>query len=210
MSYASIAQLAQDAAFQDRVRVCAYIECQEHLDDPDHLDWSNVAYDTLRGAENVMDAYIRIVARTPAIADAAGDPPDQSQISDEDIQVAVGENFPMVASMWYMPNGQGFTAAYDPDWEPPPTSGVSGIDPTTGVYNTATDVTISGFGLTGTTSVNIGADCQNLVVVDDATVTATVPYALDPGTYDVLVTVGDVTLTSPVAFTVAVEPLEAP
>src|SRR6516162_3652620 len=104
MSYADIAALAQDQAFQDRVKVCATIECQSRLDDPNRADWSNLAYDTLRGAHHVMDTFIRFTAQTPGIADGYLPTIDQTTITDEAILAAVDAAYPVISSLWYNPD----------------------------------------------------------------------------------------------------------
>jgi len=118
MSYATIAELAQDATFQGRVKSCATIECQQNLGNPDHPDWSNLAYDTLRGADHVMDAFIRLVAQAPGLADNAGFPLDQTKITDAGITKAVNDNYPVVASLWYNPDGTPWNGAVN--WPAPP------------------------------------------------------------------------------------------
>jgi hypothetical protein len=196
MSYASMAALGQDPEFQTRVKVAAYIDCQQNLDNPDRADWSNLAYDILRGADTALDSFVRFVAQTPSIADTAGDPPDQSKITDDELAVAVNECYPVVASLWYNPDGSGWTGALYPPVEPVEPS-VTGVSPASGPFHATTDVTIAGTGLTGTTLVNIGEDCLNLNVFDDATVSATVVDSLGKGVYPVLVTVDGNVITGP-------------
>jgi hypothetical protein len=211
MSYASMAQLAKDQDFQDRVKVCATIECQSRLDDPNRADWSNLAYDTLRGADHVMDSFIRFTAQTQAVADAAGDPPDQSQVTDEGISTAVDAAYPVISSLWYNPDGTPWGGALHPPVEEPPDvppdgggeappPAVTGFSPASGPKGST--VTITGVSLTGTTLVNIGMDCPSFEVVDDATVTASINTGVNKGHWDVLVTVGADFLTAPGQFQV--------
>jgi len=203
MSYDSMFKLGNDPDFQGRVRVCAYQECQATLDDFDHPDWSNLAYDTLRGADHVMEAWIRMVARFPGVADAAGDPPDQSQVPDDAIQAAVVESYPIVASMWYNPNGTVWSGLFNPDLPPttalPPEQPgepvipvIAEVVPTSGPGGTVIEV--RGMTLASATIVNIGADLTDLTVTD-ATIIGTLPDGVDPGVYPVLVSFVDGTVT---------------
>ena len=209
MSYADIAALAQDEAFQERVKVCATIECQTHLDDPNRADWSNLAYDTLRGADHVMDTFIRFVAQTTGIADGYLPTIDQTTITDEAILAAVDAAYPVISSLWYNPDGTPWGGAMHPPVEeippeppieeiPPPS--VTGFAPASGPKGSM--VTITGVSLTGTTLVNIGVDCPTFEVVDDATVTASIDPGVNKGFWDVLVTVGADLLTAPTQFQV--------
>jgi len=208
VSYASIAQLALDESFQDRVKSCVTIECQANLNDLAHPDQSNLAYDTLRGAPHVYDAIIRLVAQTPAVADAAGDPPDQSLVSDDLIQVSVQDSYAVTASLYYNPDGTPWSGAVgieEPPPEPPideiPPGEIPPIEPVVNDITPLTSttpftLTIYGQGLTDTTMVNIYVDATNVVVVDDTQVTADFP-SIKKGTYPVLVTVGVTQLTGP-------------
>jgi hypothetical protein len=206
MSYASMAALGQDLDFQTRVRACAYIECQQNLDNPDRADWSNLAYDTLRGAETVMDSFVRFVAQTPSIADTAGDPPDQSLITDTDLAAAVNDCYPIIASLWYNTDGTSWSGAIHPpveppEPEPPVVSSVDGVSPASGSKGTA--ITLTGTGLTGTTNVTIGGkNCTSLSVLDDTQVTAVTPAGsggqqVPTGVYPVMVMVGSNVITGP-------------
>lgn len=69
---------------------------------------------------------------------------------------------------------------------------VRSIQPTSGSTNATTDVTITGAGFTGASLVELHAKpptaLSNVVVVDDATITATVDPGAPPGVYDVRVT----------------------
>lgn len=208
MSYAAMAALAKDPAFQDRVKAAATIECQQNLDNPDRADWSNMAYDTLRNAEHAMDSFTRMVAQTPGLADQyeAG---DQSAITDEEIQQAVNDSFPIVASLFYMPNGIPWTGAiYDapeppipPEPEPEPV--VTGVTPTSGPGGSLVDVT--GTNLAATTTVNIGQDLINLSV-SDTMVSGTLATDVEVGVYDVVVTSDTAVVTAPVQFEVTEPP----
>ena len=200
-SYDSMFKLGNDEVFQGRVRVCAYNECQTHLDDPNRADWSNLAYDTLRGADHVMDSFVRWTARTQEVADAAGDPPDQSLVTDEQILTAVDECYPLIASLFYNPDGTPWGGAMHPPVTPP---AVTSCAPTSGP--TGTVVTITGEGLSGATAVTIGTPCLFVTVVDDATVTAEIAETTE-GSYDVVVTAADgLDYTCPDQFTVVAVP----
>jgi hypothetical protein len=213
MSYASMAALAKDADFQDRVAACVTIECQSNLGDVQHPDQSNLAYDVLRGQVHVYEAFTRMVSQTPGVAEAAGDSVDQSLVSDDLIQAAVVDLYPVVAGMYYNPDGSPWTGALglpEPPLEeippideipPPPPPEVTSFTPTQGGADIL--VTISGVSLTGTTDVTISTPCGNLAVVDDATVTCTVPNPRpSKGFYDVLVTVDGNVITAPGQFQV--------
>jgi hypothetical protein len=201
MSYQGMAGLAQDSDFQARVKAAATIECQSRLDDPNRADWSNLAYDTLRNADHTMDSFIRFVAQTPSIADTAGDPPDQSLISDGDLAAAVDNCYPVVSSLWYNPDGTPWSGAMHPPVEPEPPEPpvvepvVTSVDPTSG--KAGNTVTITGTSLTGTSLVQIDMDCLDLVVVDDTQVTSTVASGVSKGSHPVLVTVDGMVIEGP-------------
>jgi len=208
MSYADIAALAQDQAFQDRVKVCATIECQSRLDDPNRADWSNLAYDTLRGADHVMDTFIRFTAQTPGVVDGYAPAHDHTAITDDEISTAVDAAYPVIASLWYNLDGTPWGGAMHPPVEevppePPdgggeaPPPAVTGFSPASTSKGSGEVVTITGVSLTGTTLVNIGLDCPTFEVVDDATVTASMNTGVNKGWWDVLVTVGADMLTAP-------------
>ena len=210
MSYADIAALAQEEAFQERVKVCATIDCQSHLDDPKRADWSNLAYDTLRGADHVMDTFIRFVAQTPGVVDGYEPAHDQTAITDDEIADAVDAAYPIIASLWYNPDGTPWGGAMHPPVEEelppeppieevPPEPAITSFDPTSGGAGTV--VTFTGVSLTGTTNVAIGADCSDLIVVDDTQVTASVTEG-KKGFYDVVVTVAGMTYLAPSQFQV--------
>jgi hypothetical protein len=60
--------------------------------------------------------------------------------------------------------------------------------PSTAVHAVAGPVTITGYGFTGATAVNIGGACTAVTVVNDSTITATTPAASVAGTANVVVT----------------------
>jgi hypothetical protein len=205
VSYADIAALAKDEAFQERVKVSATIDCQTHLDDPNRADWSNLAYDTLRGADHVMDTFIRFVAQTTGIADGYLPTIDQTTITDEAISTAVDAAYPIIASLWYNPDGTPWGGAMHPPVgeEVPPIEevppAITSFDPISGGADTL--VTIIGVGLTNTARVNIGADCGNLTVVDDTQVTCTIANPRpSKGFYDVIVEINAINYTAATQF----------
>jgi hypothetical protein len=213
MSYASMAALAQDEEFQDRVKACAYVECQANLDDPDHPDWSNLAYDTLRGAPNVMDAFVRIVSQAPSVEDEAGDPPDQSLVEDDLIKAVVNDNYAVVASMWYNPNGTPWSGAVTttPEPEPPEPEPPEPVEPSIIDFSPSggpvtTIVNVIGTGLLNTTDITIGDPCGAVTVIDDSMVTGVVADTVADGSYDVVVTTGDTVLTAATQFEVGDTP----
>jgi hypothetical protein len=201
MSYASIARLAKDVSFQDRVKSCATIECQANLDNPDHPDWSNLAYDTLRGAPHVYDSFIRMTAQAPSVETAAGDPPDQSLLTDDLIQTVVTANYPIVASLWYNSDGTPWGGAYipapiEPEPTPPPVeTTITEVSPTSST--TPANLSILGTGLTGTTAVTWSdVSLTNVTVVDDNTVTCVLP-STKKATDVLMVTVSGTVYTGP-------------
>ena len=69
----------------------------------------------------------------------------------------------------------------------PPT--VSAIDPATAYNDIDTAVTITGSDFVATPTVSLGSTAlTNVTFVSDTTLTATVPWGTDPGTYDLTVT----------------------
>jgi hypothetical protein len=60
--------------------------------------------------------------------------------------------------------------------------------PASAVHAVAGPVTITGYGFTGATAVNIGGACTAVTVVNDGTITCTTPAASVAGTANVVVT----------------------
>jgi len=201
-SYASIAALAQDEQFQERIKVSVLIECQAELDDLANPSLSNLAYDTLRGAEHVYNAFIRMVAQTPEVADAAGDPPDQSLVSDDLIKTTIDDTYPVVASMYYNVDGSPWSGAWIPGLGEGPS--VDKVEPDSG--EAGITVTVTGIGLSTTTAVNIGADLTDLLVVSDTEVTGTLTPVV-AGSYPVQVTLEDGTVVIGPEFQVTLPPI---
>jgi hypothetical protein len=78
----------------------------------------------------------------------------------------------------------------------------TGISPSTAVHAVATPVTITGYGLTGTTGVTIGGiACTAVTVVNDSTITCTTPATSVAGVASVVVTTPAGTGTLPVGMT---------
>jgi hypothetical protein len=81
---------------------------------------------------------------------------------------------------------------------PAPVPAVAGVSPNSGSPSGGTNVTISGTGFSGATSVTFnGTPATNVVVMNDSTITATSPSASKVGTSDIVVTTpGGISATS--------------
>lgn len=80
---------------------------------------------------------------------------------------------------------------------------ITGISPGTTVHGAGAPVTITGYGFTGATAVNIGGAATAVVVVNDSTITCTTPAASVAGVANVTVTTpaGTGTLTGGMTYT---------
>lgn len=80
---------------------------------------------------------------------------------------------------------------------------VTGLSTATVTHAVATPITITGYGFTGATAVNIGGACTAVVVVNDSTITCTTPAASVAGVANVVVTTpaGAGTLTGGMTYT---------
>ena len=104
MSYQSIDQLTQDSIWGGRIRACAVEQSETYKDDA-RPQFVAAAEDVLRGGSNVVLGLIRLISAGPGMADAAGDPPDQSLIEDGAILAAVQAQFPSVAALFFAEDG---------------------------------------------------------------------------------------------------------
>jgi hypothetical protein len=80
---------------------------------------------------------------------------------------------------------------------------VTGLSLATTLHGVAVPVTITGYGFTGATAVNIGGACTSVVVVNDSTITCVTPAASVAGVASVVVTTpaGAGTLTGAMTYT---------
>lgn len=104
MTFSAIDQLTNDALFNGRVRACTVQQAETFQNDgrPQMVSAANAA---LRGEADPYLTLARMAAAGPGMADAAGDPVDQTQIADEDILASVQANFPTVAALFYDDEG---------------------------------------------------------------------------------------------------------
>jgi hypothetical protein len=124
MTYQSQDQLENDETFQARVRSCVTQQSDTFINDG-RPDISNTAYDALRGAEQTLDAFYRMVAASPDFADEVdlGDGSiDQSKIADVQILASVQQSYPTVASLYYGPDGLPWSGAWVPGEATPATA----------------------------------------------------------------------------------------
>jgi len=114
MSYHSQDLLRTDTTFQARVRSCVTEQSNNFINDA-RPDFHNLASDALRGAEHVLDSFYRVVATAPGLAAEVENPDgtiDQSKVSDLEILSATQSGYPMVVSLWYMPDGLAWSGAW--------------------------------------------------------------------------------------------------
>jgi hypothetical protein len=105
MSYRSIDALANDALFSGRVRACT-VEQSEHFAHDERPAIVTLARDIIRGEPVITSTFIRLVSAAPGIATKAGEPPDQSRVTDADILSAVQAFWPVVADLYYSDDGE--------------------------------------------------------------------------------------------------------
>jgi len=114
MSYHSQDLLRTDTTFQARVRSCV-TEQSENFKNDARPDFHNLACDALRGAEHVLDTFYRCVATSPGFATEVENPDgtiDQSKVGDLEILSATQNQYPVVVSLWYMPDGLSWSGAW--------------------------------------------------------------------------------------------------
>jgi hypothetical protein len=106
MSFVVIFQLTSDSNFGGRTRACATQQAETFKDDtrPDIVALAN---GLLRGELPLEITFIRITAAAPGMAEKANSSGsfDQSRVLDADILAAVQANFPVVAALYYQPDG---------------------------------------------------------------------------------------------------------
>jgi hypothetical protein len=111
MSYQSQTQLAEDAAFQARVRACSVQQANTYKDSalPNYVALANA----ILRQEDKQVAFFTISAAAPGIADKAdnGDGTvDQSKVTDADLLSIVQGSWPVVADLYYAEDGSPLNA----------------------------------------------------------------------------------------------------
>lgn len=104
MGYSAIDELTNDVLFGGRVRACC-VEQAEVFKNDARPDFVALANDVLRGVGEKTNAFTRITAAAPGVADQAGDPVDQSKIGDAVILSTVQANWQVVAGLYYSSEG---------------------------------------------------------------------------------------------------------
>lgn len=98
--------LTFDAAFIGRVRACV-VEQAENFRNDARPAFVAIAEDVLRGNGLVINAFVRMTAAAPGLADKAAteDGIDQTLITDDDILSTVQGNWQVVAGLYYTEDG---------------------------------------------------------------------------------------------------------
>ena len=104
MSLDAIAQLTADSAFGGRVTACATQQAETFKDAAD-AGFKALAEAVLRGETDKQATFWRITAAAPGLADQAGDPVDQTQVSDQAILSTVQGSWQTVAQLYYAEDG---------------------------------------------------------------------------------------------------------
>ena len=104
MSFSAIDQLTNDVLFNGRVRACT-VQQSETFQNSQLPQIVAAAKASLRGQADPALTLARMAAAGPGMADDAGDPVDQTKISDADILASVQANFPTVAALYYDEDG---------------------------------------------------------------------------------------------------------
>lgn len=105
MSYSAIDALTNDAFFAGRVRACCVEQAEVFRNDA-RPDFVALADDCLRGDGEKFLAFTRITAAAPGIADQAGDPVDQTKVTDAVILSTVQANWQVVAGLYFTTEGE--------------------------------------------------------------------------------------------------------
>lgn len=108
MSYSVIDALTNDALLAGRVRAATTEQAETYIADA-RPDWQALSREALRGGAEPYLAFTRYTAAAPGIADKAGDPPDQTQVTDGDILTVVQNQWGTVASLYYDADGNPLT-----------------------------------------------------------------------------------------------------
>lgn len=104
MSYSAIDALTNDVLFGGRVRACC-VEQAEVFKNDARPDFVALANDVLRGDGEKTNAFTRITAAAPGVADQGGDPVDQTKIGDAVILSTVQANWQVVTGLFYTSEG---------------------------------------------------------------------------------------------------------
>jgi hypothetical protein len=107
MSYHTQTQLAQDVTFQGRVGAVV-IEQANTYKNAAALDQANLALAVLRFEIDKVNAFVRLNAAAPGAADKVDlgtGSIDQSLMVDADLLSATQANWPLVAELYFRPDG---------------------------------------------------------------------------------------------------------
>lgn len=103
MSYRSQAQLEANSDFRGRAEAAATQQADSYMNDQ-RPEFVAVAGDVLKGYRAPLDAFIRLDAAGPGIAekvDIGEDSIDQSQVTDADLLALTQANWQVVAALYY-------------------------------------------------------------------------------------------------------------
>jgi hypothetical protein len=107
MSYESQDQLTQDVTFAGRSRA-ATVQQAEAFKDDQRPDWVATAEACLVGNGEIYNAFCRLAAGGPGIADKAdlgNGRIDQALVLDEDLLALTQANWPTVAGLYFATDG---------------------------------------------------------------------------------------------------------
>jgi hypothetical protein len=106
MSYQAQDQLTFDLTFTGRVRSCTVQQADIFVNDA-RPDFVALAHDIMRGDGEKTNAFTRLAAAAPGLADKATteDGIDQSLITDDDLLSTVQANWQVVAGLYYAEDG---------------------------------------------------------------------------------------------------------
>ena len=107
VSYRSQAQLEANTDFRGRAIAAATQQADSYINDQ-RPDFIAVANNVLKGYPNELNAFIRLDAAGPGIADAVdigGDAIDQSLVTDDDLLSLTQANWQVVAGLYFTTEG---------------------------------------------------------------------------------------------------------
>jgi hypothetical protein len=106
MSYQTQAGLAADSDFNGRSQAAAVQQADYFKDNPE-ADQAALAASVLRADLEVMSAFVRMNAAGPGIAEKVdtGAGIDQALVLDADLLALTQANWPVVAALFYAPDG---------------------------------------------------------------------------------------------------------
>ena len=105
VSYRAQAQLEANTDFRGRATAAATEQADSYINDQ-RPDFVAVARNVLKGSWAELDAFIRLDAAGPGIADKVdigGDAIDQTQVTDEDLLSLTQANWQTVAGLYPAP-----------------------------------------------------------------------------------------------------------